>query len=150
MTQVWKKYVAIMCDNYIYLYLTPKDENYYAYYYIKKATLEKVHEPLDKEKPYYFKIKNRLNQVTFGFDKPEQIDDWVTKIEKVSKEEETTQSLILEEEEEEAKKKEEKPKDHNSLTLQVEAKIQKIALTVHTTEDVHKNIIRMSLTGIYS
>ena len=38
-TQMWKKYVAIMSDNYIYIYLNTKDENYYAYYYIKNATL---------------------------------------------------------------------------------------------------------------
>ena len=60
-TQMWKKYVAIMSDNYIYIYLNTKDENYYAYYYIKNATLQRSYEPKDKEKPHHFKIKNKLN-----------------------------------------------------------------------------------------
>jgi len=38
-THVYKKYVAIMAGNYIYLYNNPKDEKYSAYYYIKNAHL---------------------------------------------------------------------------------------------------------------
>ena len=98
MTQIWKKYVAIMSENYIYLYLGTKDKNYYAYYYIKNADLQKIHDASDKQKPYHFKIKNKLNQVTFGFDKPELIEDWMVKIKKVAKKEEqnTTEVNILE------------------------------------------------------
>lgn len=75
-----------MTDHYIYLYLNKNDQDYYAYYYIKGATLEKFNEPLDKEKPYYFKIKNKVNEVIFGFDKQEQIDDWINKINTMTKE----------------------------------------------------------------
>jgi hypothetical protein len=79
-TQIWKKYVAIMSESYIYIYLGAKDEDYTAYYYIKGAHLEKIHDPNDKEKPYHFKIKNNLNEVTFGFEKPESVDDWLAKV----------------------------------------------------------------------
>lgn len=113
-TQAWKKYVAIMSENYIYLYLTTKDENYYAYYYIKNATLDKIHEPTDKEKPYHFKIKNNLNQVTFGFEKPELIDDWITKIKNVSKKDESLSTTIVVDQ---GPKPKEQPKQPNSLLM---------------------------------
>lgn len=38
-TLVYKKYTSIMSGNYIYLYNSPKDEKYSAYYYIKNAKL---------------------------------------------------------------------------------------------------------------
>lgn len=69
-----------MSENYIYLFLNKNDKDYYAYYYIKGAHLEKYTDPLDKDKAFHFKIKNKVNQVVFGFDKEEQIDDWIVKI----------------------------------------------------------------------
>ena len=50
--------------------------------------MEKFHEEKDKDKPYYFKISNKLNEVVFGFDKADPIEDWITKIKNVSKKEE--------------------------------------------------------------
>lgn len=47
-TKMWKKYVAIMHQNYIYLYINKNDQEYSAYYYIKGASLHKQKEPLDK------------------------------------------------------------------------------------------------------
>lgn len=38
-TKIWKKYIAIMSENYIYLYVNKSDKDYAAYYYIKGATL---------------------------------------------------------------------------------------------------------------
>jgi hypothetical protein len=77
---LWKKYIAVMSENYIYLFINKQDKNYAAYYYIRQADLEKYREPLDKEKPFHFKIKNKINEVVFGFDKEELIDDWMVKI----------------------------------------------------------------------
>jgi hypothetical protein len=68
-TRIWKKYVAIMSNNFIYIYLDKKDLNYAAYYFIKGAKMENYREPKDKEKPFHFKIKNKFNEVVFGFDK---------------------------------------------------------------------------------
>lgn len=79
-TQLWKKYVAVMSNNYIYIYLDKKDKMYTSYYYIKGASLESYKVPLDKEKPFHFKIKNKLNEVIFGFDKEDLIEDWKIKI----------------------------------------------------------------------
>ena len=36
---------------------------------------------MDKQRPYHVKIKNKLNQVVFGFDKKESVGDWKAKIE---------------------------------------------------------------------
>ena len=117
MTQVWKKYVAIMSENYIYLYIGTKDEDYYAYYYIKNAELETTHDSTDKVKPYHFRIRNSLNEVTLGFDKPDSIQDWVNKIKKLSKKDEdpNTATLVLAEENPEKGGK----KNHNLLNVMV-------------------------------
>lgn len=74
-----------MSENYIYLYINKTDKDYYGYYYIKGAKLQKYMEPLDKQKPYHFRIKNKVNEVVFGFDKQDQIQDWINKIKLVSK-----------------------------------------------------------------
>jgi hypothetical protein len=42
--------------------------------------MEKYRDPKDKEKPFHFKIKNKLNEVIFGFDKEDLIEDWIKKI----------------------------------------------------------------------
>ena len=78
--------MAIMSENYIYLFLNKSDKDYYAYYYIKGAKLEKYTDPLDKDKPYHFRIKNSVNEVVFGFNKEEEIEDWKIKIEGLTKE----------------------------------------------------------------
>jgi len=39
LTRVWKKYIAVMSENYIYLFINKQDKNYAAYYYIKLADL---------------------------------------------------------------------------------------------------------------
>jgi hypothetical protein len=75
-----------MSENYIYLYLNKSDKDYYAYYYIKGVTIDRYKDPLDKEKPYHLKLKNKLNEAIFGFDKDEQIEDWVVKIKALLKE----------------------------------------------------------------
>lgn len=38
-TRLWKKYVAVMSQNYIYLFVNKQDKDYSAYYYIKNAEL---------------------------------------------------------------------------------------------------------------
>lgn len=40
LTGIWKKYIAVMSENYIYLYNDKKDQTYRAYYYIKNAVVE--------------------------------------------------------------------------------------------------------------
>jgi hypothetical protein len=85
LTQVWEKYVAIMSENYIYLYLNKNDKDYYAYYYIKGANLQRFSDPLDTQKQFLFRISNKVNEVVFGFDKEDQIDDWVVKINALTK-----------------------------------------------------------------
>ena len=80
LTQLWRKYIAVMSDNYIYLYNDKKDRNYAAYYYIKNATTRQTHQENEKERPHQLSISNKLNSVTFGFDKKESIPDWLKKI----------------------------------------------------------------------
>ena len=68
----------------------------------------------------------------FGFDKPELIDDWITKIKNVSQKQEESLNITAIIDQGEAKP-EPKPKQPNSLLVVVEAKIDKIDLNVFTT-----------------
>ncbi len=45
MTKSWKKYIAVLSDNYIYFYKDKKDIDYVAYYYVRNSeikVLEKI------------------------------------------------------------------------------------------------------------
>ncbi len=41
-TKTWKRYIAVLSDNYIYLYNDKKDINYVAYYYIRNSNLKRI------------------------------------------------------------------------------------------------------------
>lgn len=150
LTLAWKKYVAIMSENYIYLYLNKNDKDYYAFYYVKGATLDKYREPSDQEKPYHFRIKNKVNEVVFGFDKEEQIDDWITKIKATSKEQEFISQVVnstainaLSGLLNIAPKKQ-----HDKLNLFIQADIESIAIKVYTTESLLDKVVQLNFTKL--
>ena len=88
-----------------------------------------------------------MNEVTFGFDKPELIEDWLTKIKKIAKkDEELTSTVLVTEESIHSESK----TNHNMLNIQVEAKIEKINVKVYLTESLSKDIIYFEIGGIYS
>ena len=150
LTLAWKKYVAIMSENYIYLYLGKNDKDYYAFYYVKGATLDKFREPADQEKPFHFRIKNKVNEVVFGFDKEEQIDDWIAKIRATSKEQEFVSQVVnntainalagllnL------APKKE-----HDKLNFFLQAEVESIGVKVYTTESLLDQVVKLYFTKL--
>lgn len=150
LTLAWKKYVAIMSENYIYLYLNKNDKDYHAFYYVKGASLDKYREPSDQEKPYHFRIKNKVNEVVFGFDREEQIDDWIAKIKATSKEQEFV-SQVLSATATNALAGLIVPvpkKQHDRLNLFVQADIQSIAVKVYTTESLFDQVVRLDFTKL--
>jgi hypothetical protein len=79
-TKLWIKQVGVMSENYIYLFNSKSDQTYNSYYYLKNAQLSKKKDIYDKDKPFHLSIKNKINEVVFGFDKMETLDDWFGRI----------------------------------------------------------------------
>jgi hypothetical protein len=90
--------------------------------------------------------------VVFGFDKMEQIDDWINKIKTLNKEQEmmdqvlnATMSFALAEL---ANLK--PPKKHDLLNLFVRAEIETIKINVLTTESTEDKVVKLKFQNLSS
>lgn len=93
-TKSWKKYVAILSDNYIYIFKDKNDINYVYYYYIRNSEINILDNADTNVKYFIFRLKNKINTVNFAFEKQNILQSWIDMINKHRDQDDDTISTV--------------------------------------------------------
>ena len=77
----WEEYYAVLSGGYIYFYLMPSDEEYFAYYYIKDTKLtETIEKGENNNEIKYFTLRNHFGIIKLQFPSEIKEKQWLNAI----------------------------------------------------------------------